>query len=174
MKPFSGTTVRPTGATRLGRQLRNLASGARRPKNERFIRLIDGCVRVGPNAVLAFRREGYRRTDFGLGAILGTLGYPGFWKLVRNHHREGLREMHRSLSKKAFVRSLRQMVPEAQNEDLVPARAGVRAQALRPDGRLVDRFSNRSRSQFSSCLQRAFAGCDRIVRDWKSHSGTKT
>ena len=105
-----------------------------------FTRLIDGSVHVGPNAVLAFRREGYRRTDFGLGAILETLSYPGFWKLVRKHYRVGLREMHRSLSKQAFVRDLQQMVPEIRTEDLVAARAGVRAQALRSDGRLVDDF----------------------------------
>jgi L-2-hydroxyglutarate oxidase len=105
-----------------------------------FTRMIDGSVHAGPNAVLALRREGYRKSDIGLGAVLESLSYPGFWRLARKHYREGLKEMHRSLSKNAFVHSLQKMIPEICAEDLVPAAAGVRAQALLPDGRLVDDF----------------------------------
>jgi L-2-hydroxyglutarate oxidase len=105
-----------------------------------FTRMIDGSVHAGPNAVLAFRREGYRKTDFGLGAILETLTYPGFWQLARKHYKEGFKEMHRSLSKKAFVKSLQRLIPEISSADLRPTRAGVRAQALLPDGRLVEDF----------------------------------
>ncbi len=102
--------------------------------------MIDGSIHAGPNAVLALRREGYRKTDFGLGAMLDSLTYQGFWRLARKHYREGLREMHRSLSKKAFVKSLQQLIPEIRAEDLVPATSGVRAQALLPSGELVDDF----------------------------------
>jgi len=105
-----------------------------------FTRMIDGSVHAGPNAVLAFRREGYRKTDFGLGAVLETLTYPGFWQLARKHYKEGFGEMHRSLSKKAFVKSLQRLIPEIRSEDLLPTTAGVRAQALRPDGELVEDF----------------------------------
>ncbi|MEO5719620.1 MAG: L-2-hydroxyglutarate oxidase [Chthoniobacterales bacterium] len=105
-----------------------------------FTRMIDGSIHAGPNAVLALRREGYRKTDFGLGAMLDSLTYQGFWRLARKHYREGLREMHRSLSKTAFVKSLQQLIPEIRAEDLVPATSGVRAQALLPSGELVDDF----------------------------------
>ena len=105
-----------------------------------FTRMIDGSVHAGPNAVLAFRREGYRKTDFGLRDTFETLSYPGFWRLAGKHYKEGLREIHRSLSKKAFVRSLQRLIPEIRSEDLLPTTAGVRAQALLPDGELVDDF----------------------------------
>lgn len=105
-----------------------------------FTRMIDGSVHAGPNAVLAFQREGYRKTDFGIGGLLDIVTYPGFWQLARKHYKEGLREVHRSLSKKAFVKSLQRLIPEILADDLVAAAAGVRAQALRPDGGLVDDF----------------------------------
>jgi L-2-hydroxyglutarate oxidase len=105
-----------------------------------FTRMINGSVHAGPNAVLAFRREGYRKTDFGLGAVLETLTYPGFWQLARKHYKEGFKEMLRSLSKKAFVKSLQRLIPEISSADLRPTTAGVRAQALLPDGRLVEDF----------------------------------
>jgi L-2-hydroxyglutarate oxidase len=105
-----------------------------------FTRMIDGSVHAGPNAVLAFRREGYRKTDFGLGAVLETLTYPGFWQLARKHYKVGFKEMHRSLSRKAFVKSLQRLIPEISSADLRPATAGVRAQALLPDGGLVEDF----------------------------------
>jgi L-2-hydroxyglutarate oxidase len=105
-----------------------------------FTRMVDGSVHAGPNAVLSFKREGYERTSFGLRDFSETMCYLGFWRLARKHARSGLREIHRSFSKAAFVRSLQKLIPEIQEEDLVPSRAGVRAQALRRDGGLVDDF----------------------------------
>ena len=112
-----------------------------------FTRMIGGGVHAGPNAVLSLKREGYHRTSFNLGDFVDTMTYPGFWRLVRKHARSGLEEIHRSFSKKAFVRSLQKLIPEIREEDLVPAEPGIRAQALRPDGGLVDDFlivNNRS------------------------------
>jgi L-2-hydroxyglutarate oxidase len=105
-----------------------------------FTRMIDGSVHAGPNAVLSFRREGYHRTSFNLRDFIDTVTYPGFWRLAARHARSGIEEIHRSFSKKAFVRGLQQLVPEVCEEDLIPSEAGVRAQALRPDGGLVDDF----------------------------------
>ncbi|HEY4301799.1 MAG TPA: L-2-hydroxyglutarate oxidase [Candidatus Didemnitutus sp.] len=105
-----------------------------------FTRMIDGSVHAGPNAVLSMKREGYHRTSFNLRDFAETMTYGGFWKLAAKHAAAGLREMHRSFSKAAFVRSLQQLIPEIQADDLVPGEAGVRAQALLPDGGLVDDF----------------------------------
>jgi L-2-hydroxyglutarate oxidase len=105
-----------------------------------FTRMIDGSVHAGPNAVLSLKREGYSRTSFNFRDFLETMTYPGFWRLAAKHTNSGIEEMHRSFSKKAFVRSLQRLVPEICEEDLVPGEAGVRAQSLRPDGGLVDDF----------------------------------
>jgi len=105
-----------------------------------FTRMIGGGVHAGPNAVLGTKREGYRKTDFDARDFAEVMTFPGFWKLARRHWREGGREVARSLSKAAFVRSLQRLVPELQADDVVPAHAGVRAQALLGDGRLVDDF----------------------------------
>jgi L-2-hydroxyglutarate oxidase len=105
-----------------------------------FTRMIDGSVHAGPNAVLSLKREGYHRMSFNLRDFLETMTYGGFWRLAAKHARPGLEEMHRSFSKKAFVRSLQKLIPETREEDLVGGGAGVRAQALRSDGRLVDDF----------------------------------
>ncbi|MGA9778108.1 MAG: L-2-hydroxyglutarate oxidase [Limisphaerales bacterium] len=105
-----------------------------------FTRMIDGTVHAGPNAVLSLKREGYDRTSFNLRDSLETFTYPGFWKLAARHAGMGLRELHRSFSKTAFVHSMQKLIPEIREEDLVPGEAGVRAQALRPDGGLVDDF----------------------------------
>jgi L-2-hydroxyglutarate oxidase len=105
-----------------------------------FTRMIDGSVHAGPNAVLSFKREGYRKTDFDLQDFTEVMAYPGFWKLAIKHADEGIQEMIRSFSKAAFVRSLRRLIPEVQAEDLVPTHAGVRAQALMENGQLVDDF----------------------------------
>jgi L-2-hydroxyglutarate oxidase len=105
-----------------------------------FTRSIDGSVHAGPNAVLSLKREGYRRTSFDLRDFWDTMSYSGFWRLAAKHTRMGFREFHRSFSKRAFVRSLQNLIPEITEHDLVPADAGVRAQALRPDGGLVDDF----------------------------------
>ena len=105
-----------------------------------FTRRISGTVDAGPNAVLALRREGYRRTDFHLGEAMETLAYRGFLTMARRQWRYGLSEYRRSLFKSAFVHSLQQLVPEVRAEDLVPRGSGVRAMALAPDGNLVDDF----------------------------------
>jgi len=105
-----------------------------------FTRMIDGRIHAGPNAVLALKREGYRKSDVSLSDAAESLLYPGFWRLAGRHYREGFLEIVRSLSKAVFVRSLQRLVPEITADDLKPSPAGVRAQALAPDGRLVDDF----------------------------------
>lgn len=105
-----------------------------------YTRMIGGHVEAGPNAVLALAREGYRWTDFNLRDFTEVMLFPGFWKLAAKFWREGLEEMVRSASKAAFVRSLQELIPEIRAEDLEPAPAGIRAQALKPDGNLVDDF----------------------------------
>jgi (S)-2-hydroxyglutarate dehydrogenase len=105
-----------------------------------FTRRINGTVDAGPNAVLAFRREGYRRTDFSLHDLGSSLTFPGFWRMAAQHWRSGLDEFHRSFSKPAFVQALQRLLPEVREQDLVPGGSGVRAQALRRDGTLVDDF----------------------------------
>ena len=106
-------------------------------------RMIDGSVHAGPNAVLALHREAYTKALPSLRELqdLGeTLAFPGFWRLAARHWDEGWREMVRSYSKRAFVRSLQKLVPEISERDVVPSVAGIRAQALRNDGSLVDDF----------------------------------
>jgi L-2-hydroxyglutarate oxidase len=105
-----------------------------------FTRRINGGVECGPNAVLAFAREGYRKTTINLRDLAETLTYGGFWKLARRHWRAGAGEMWRSLSKRAFVRALQRLVPEIDAGHLEPAPAGVRAQAVDHDGKTVDDF----------------------------------
>jgi (S)-2-hydroxyglutarate dehydrogenase len=105
-----------------------------------FTRRVSGSVDAGPNAVLAFRREGYRRTDLNQKDMASSLAFRGFWRMAAKHWRSGLNELHRSFSKPAFVRALQRLVPEVRPEDLVPGGSGVRAQALKRDGTLVDDF----------------------------------
>lgn len=105
-----------------------------------FTRMIDGSVHVGPNAVLALHREGYRWSDVNLRDALETLLFPGFWRLASRYAAEGLREMARSLGKERFAASARRMVPDLDSADLLPAGSGVRAQALTSRGALVDDF----------------------------------
>lgn len=105
-----------------------------------FTRMIDGSVHAGPNAVLALRREGYRWRDVDVGDLREVLAYPGFRRLARTYYRDGAAEMARSLMKPLFVKSLQRLVPEVAIDDLVRSDAGVRAQALLPDGGLVDDF----------------------------------
>jgi len=105
-----------------------------------FTRRVNGTVDAGPNAVLAFRREGYKRTDFSLYDLASSLAFPGFWRMAAKHWRSGLDEFHRSFSKGAFVRALQRFLPEVRDADLIPGGSGVRAQALRRDGTLVDDF----------------------------------
>ncbi|WP_243292682.1 L-2-hydroxyglutarate oxidase [Bacillus sp. FJAT-47783] len=105
-----------------------------------FTRMIDGRVEAGPNAVLSFKREGYTKTDFNLKDFAETMSYKGFWKLASKYMKEGMEEMARSFSKSKFVESLQELIPEIKANDLESAPAGVRAQALKPNGELVDDF----------------------------------
>ncbi|WP_209122711.1 L-2-hydroxyglutarate oxidase [Alkalihalobacillus sp. BA299] len=105
-----------------------------------FTRMIDGTIEAGPNAVLSLKREGYYKKDINVKDIIEVLTYRGFWKLANKHMKEGLEEVIRSFNKAKFVESLQLLVPDIQGSDLEPAPAGVRAQALKPDGRLVDDF----------------------------------
>ncbi len=105
-----------------------------------FTRMIDGNIEAGPNAVLAFKKEGYKFSDFNLAETLDTFTYPGFWKIAMKYGKTGLGEIHRSLSKSAFTKALQKLMPEIQQDDLIPGGAGVRAQALKQDGSLIDDF----------------------------------
>lgn len=105
-----------------------------------FTRRITGRVDAGPNAVLALAREGYRHRDINVRDLASALAFPGFWRMARKNWRNAVDEWHRSLSKPAFVRALQRLLPEVGAKDLVPGGSGVRAQALKPDGALVDDF----------------------------------
>jgi L-2-hydroxyglutarate oxidase len=105
-----------------------------------FTRRVDGSVEAGPNAVLAFKREGYRKDDFDLGDAVETLAFPGFWRMARKYWRSGIGEYYRSLRKLGFVKALQKLVPEVREDDLAPGGAGVRAQAVDRQGALVDDF----------------------------------
>jgi L-2-hydroxyglutarate oxidase len=105
-----------------------------------FTRMIDGGVECGPNAVLALSRRGYSWRDFSFRDTMETLKFGGFRSLASKHWRMGLGEMHRSLSKSAFVTALQKLIPSLKSDDLVPGRAGVRAQAVTPEGNLLDDF----------------------------------
>ncbi|MEV0281725.1 L-2-hydroxyglutarate oxidase [Streptomyces sp. NPDC050610] len=101
---------------------------------------VGGGVHVGPNAVPALAREGYDWRTVRPGELAGTLGYPGAWRIARRHWRYGAGELRRSLSKRAFTETVRRLLPEVAEDDLIPAAAGVRAQAVLRDGTLVDDF----------------------------------
>ena len=105
-----------------------------------FTRMIHGGVEAGPNAVLAMKREGYKKTSFSFKDMSELSVYKGFWKMALKHWRMGIGEMYRSMSKSAFTHALQRLLPEIQKQDLKPGGAGVRAQALEPDGFLVDDF----------------------------------
>ncbi|MEM6841719.1 MAG: L-2-hydroxyglutarate oxidase [Bacteroidota bacterium] len=105
-----------------------------------FTRMIEGGIEAGPNAVLAFRREGYTRSDIHPGELSETLSWPGFQKVARKYWRTGLGEMYRSFSKSAFTKALQHLIPTIKEDDLVPGGAGVRAQACDRDGGLLDDF----------------------------------
>ena len=105
-----------------------------------FTRMTDGNIEAGPNAVLAFKREGYKFSDFDFSETMETLTWPGFWKIVAKYGQTGLGEMHRSLSKVAFTKALQVLIPEITEDDLVSGGAGVRAQACDRNGVLIDDF----------------------------------
>ncbi|MEL6500997.1 MAG: L-2-hydroxyglutarate oxidase, partial [Cyanobacteria bacterium J06623_1] len=101
---------------------------------------VDGSVHAGPNAVLGFKREAYNKFDFDLKEFMETMTYPGFWKLAAKYPKDGLQEMIRSYSKAIFVRSLQRLIPAVKAKDIRPTPAGVRAQAVKIDGSMVDDF----------------------------------
>jgi (S)-2-hydroxyglutarate dehydrogenase len=105
-----------------------------------FTRLIHGGIEAGPNAVLAFAREGYRQSDVNFRDTLETLTYPGFWRFLRRYPAMCWHEFHRSFSKALFCQSLQRLVPELQPGDLMEGGAGVRAQALSASGELLQDF----------------------------------
>ncbi len=106
-----------------------------------FTRLIEGGIEAGPNAVLAFKREGYKKTDFNPMDLFDALSFGGLWRFLGQHKRMCWEEIKRSFSKKLFCESLQRLVPDVQMDDLETGGAGVRAQAMSPDGTLVQDFS---------------------------------
>ena len=105
-----------------------------------FTRTIDGNVECGPNAVFSFKREGYGKTDFSLADSWDALSYPGLWKMFFKYWRYGLGEYARAFSRKLFLRQLQKLIPSLQDDDIKLCKAGVRAQALEPNGRPIDDF----------------------------------
>ncbi len=105
-----------------------------------FTRMIDGGVEAGPNAVFAFKREGYKMSDVDLQEMFESIAWPGFRKVMVKYWKTGLGEFYRSFSKAAFTKALQKLIPEVQEDDLIPAEAGVRAQACDKFGGLIDDF----------------------------------
>ena len=105
-----------------------------------FTRLIHGGIEAGPNAVLAFAREGYRKTDFRPGDLFDTLSYVGFWRFLRKYPSMAWYELQRSFSRELFCQSLQRLVPEIRPDDLAPGGSGVRAQAIAPEGDALQDF----------------------------------
>lgn len=105
-----------------------------------FTRMVDGNIEAGPNAVLAFKKEGYKFSDFNLSETLQTFTWGGFWKIAAKYGSTGIGEIYRSLSKDAFTKALQKLVPEIQKEDLIVGGSGVRAQACDREGKLLDDF----------------------------------
>ncbi len=105
-----------------------------------FTRMMKGGVEAGPNAVLAFSREGYKKSNINLAELGESLAWPGFQKVIKKYWRTGMSEMYRSFSKSAFTKALQELIPEINEEDLVDGGAGVRAQACDRSGGLVDDF----------------------------------
>ena len=105
-----------------------------------FTRLIHGGIEAGPNAVLAFSREGYRKTDFNARDLFDALSYGGFWRFMRRYPSMCWYELRRSFSRELFCRSLQRLVPEIQPDDLDTGGSGVRAQAITPGGELEQDF----------------------------------
>jgi len=106
-----------------------------------FTRLKKGGIKAGPNAVLAFKREGYKKTQVNFAELAETLAWPGFQKVARKYWETGLGELYRSFSKAAFTKAIQELIPEIQESDLVEGEAGVRAQACDRTGGLLDDFS---------------------------------
>ncbi len=105
-----------------------------------FTRMIHGGVEAGPNAVLAYAREGYKKSNVNWGEFMGSLFYPGFLRVAKKYWRTGFGELYRSYSKSAFTKALQELIPEIEKKDLVKGGAGVRAQACDRKGGLIDDF----------------------------------
>jgi len=105
-----------------------------------FTRMVDGSIECGPNAVFTFKREGYRRTSFSFQDTFEALAFKGTWKLFGKHWRKGIDEYKRAFSKRLFIKELQKMMPSITENDVQPARSGVRAQAIDYDGNMVDDF----------------------------------
>ncbi len=105
-----------------------------------YTRMIHGGIEAGPNAVLAFKREGYSHKDFSFKDVSQMIFYSGFWKMASKHYKMGIAEFRRSFSKKLFVESLQKLIPSIEYDDVFREGSGVRAQALDPDGKLADDF----------------------------------
>ena len=102
--------------------------------------MVNGEIHAGPNAVLALKREGYKKTDISIRDVLEMLAFAGFRRMAAKNWREGLKEMHRSFSRGAFLTSLQRLVPQIRDGDIEPSPAGVRAMAVLPNGSMVDDF----------------------------------
>ena len=102
--------------------------------------MINGGIEASPNAVLAFKREGYKFSDISLKDISEMLNFPGFWKMGKKYYKTGFHEFYRSLSKHAFVSALQKLIPDIKEDDVLPYKAGVRAQAVDKNGNLLDDF----------------------------------
>ncbi len=140
-----------------------------------FTRKIDGTVEAGPNAVLAFSREGYTKTDINFNDLFDMFGYPAFWKLGKRYWKIGTTEMLRSYLKVLFVKALRKLIPEIKSNDLIHGGSGVRAQALTKNGKLLDDFFIIRNKKITHVLNApspaatsAFAIADHIVSVFES------
>jgi L-2-hydroxyglutarate oxidase len=105
-----------------------------------FTRMINGGIEAGPNAVFAFKREGYKKTDVSLNDLWDSISWPGFQKVIFKYTKMGLGEYYRSYNKAAFTRALQRLIPEITKDDLIPGGAGIRAQACDRNGKLIDDF----------------------------------
>ena len=130
-----------------------------------FTRRIHAGVEVGPNAVLAFKREGYRKTDFNMRDTFEAISFPGFWRMASKYWSSGMAEYYRSLNKRAFTTALQKLVPEVQASDLKPGGAGVRAQAVDSRRAPVGRFFHHSIGANDPCLQCSFTSGNGVSGD---------
>ena len=134
-----------------------------------FTRMIHGGVEAGPNAVLAFKREGYSHRAISAQDTIGYALYSGFWVMAANIGRWAVGEFYRSFSKKAFVEALQRLVPELGMEDVHRRGSGVRAQALEPNGQLVDDFSIVEARTHGARVECALTGSNRLDQYWPLH-----
>ena len=134
-----------------------------------FTRMIDGSVECGPNAVLAFGREAYGKFDLNVKDLLESIFYPGFQKMAMKHWRMGWGEMWRSYNKGAFVKALQRLIPEIESKHIHSVPAGIRAQAVSPDGAMVDDFLIQENSRSHQCLQCPLPCRNCFAYYWSDH-----